>query len=318
VRFPAPANVFLYRAQIVLVCTALALVILSTAVGIVIVASGGASSVALVGAVLVLAFCAASLCGFVIGGILLRRGATLAMVQTEFLSLVSHELRTPMTSMRMFVEALRDDRLTDPAERERCLSVLHREMGRLEEMVGRLLELSHIETGARAFTMEPVVLHGVLERAVVTLDALELGASDHVTVEVDDGAGASSAVRGDPTALVNVFANLLSNAWKYGEGRPITIAVREPRDGMVETVVCDRGPGVPVEEQSTIFQAFHRGSSARESSVPGSGLGLALVQAIVSRHGGRVEVRCPAGGGTCFHVWLPLAATEEEARVVRS
>ena len=108
------------------------------------------------GGILVLAFCAMALTGYVIGTIFVTRGASLAAVQNEFLSSVSHELRTPLTSMRMFIDTLRDERVQDPAEKRRCLTIIEQEIGRLDGMVARLIELSKIEHRYAAFERHPV------------------------------------------------------------------------------------------------------------------------------------------------------------------
>lgn len=301
-RLRAPANVFLHRAQIILILTALVSTILTTPLGIILLVSGGSSSVALVVGILVLAFCASSLTGYILGSIFLLRGASLVRLQSEFLSSVSHELRTPMTAMRMFIEALLDERLTDPEERRSCLAILHREMVRLDGLVGTLIELSRLESGRHAFEQEVVDVGELVERSIAAFDAIQIGNQARLDVEVEP----DLRVIGDRAALTQVFVNLLSNAWKYtGKDKHITFFARPAGEREVELVVRDNGCGIPPSEQKRVFDKFVRGRAALESGTPGSGLGLPIVQGIAKAHNGRVELRPVPSGGACFHVFLP-------------
>ena len=209
-RVRAPANIYLHRAQVVVLLAAIVPTILTTPLAIILLASGGSSSVALVVGVLVLAFCASAISGYVLGSIFIRRGASLVDVQNEFLSSVSHELRTPMTSMRMFVEALQDDRFTDHEERHKCLGVLQREMVRLNDLVGRLIDLSRIETGQQPFELEQVAVQDIVDDAVAAFDAIRLNAEASVELELD--VQPDLEIVGDKAALTQVCVNLLANA----------------------------------------------------------------------------------------------------------
>ena len=304
-RFRTPANVHLHRAQVILILGALVPTILTTLLGIILLATGS-SSVTLVTGILVLAFCASSLIGYILGSIFLQRGALLARVQSDFLSAVSHELRTPMTSMRMFVEALQNDRLTDPEERAKCLKVLHREMGRLDDLVGRLIELSRIESGSQPFEMVPTSLQDVVDSAVAAFDAINLHENGELELDVTP----DLHVTGNRAALTQVLVNLLSNAWKYtGDEKKITLEVTAASDREVEIAVHDNGPGIPTEEQKKIFEKFERGTAAIEAGTAGSGLGLAVVEAIVGAHRGRVELKSSPREGSCFRVFIPRTKT---------
>ncbi len=302
-RIRAPANVFLHRAQVILILAALIPTILTTPVGIILLVTGGPDVVQIVAGVLVLAFAASSVTGFLIGGIFLRRGSALVRVQHDFLSAVSHELRTPMTSMRMFIEALLDERLTDPEQRAKCLRVLGQEVERLDGLVGRLIELSRLEADQEPFERIPVPVKDIVDQAVEAFGAVQLQDDTKLTVEVDDDLG----LVGDRGSLVQLLVNLLTNAWKYsGEDKEISLIARLTRDKKeVEFIVRDNGPGVPAHEQQKIFEKFSRGHAAVESGAAGSGLGLAIVKAIVRAHRGRVVLESSEGKGASFHVFLP-------------
>src|SRR5690606_32074127 len=137
-------------AQLILMLATLVPTLFMAALGIVLLAVGSGSVGFIIG-ILVLTFCTTSLTGYILGSIFVRRGASMARVQNDFLSGVSHELRTPLTSIRMFIETLRDERLTDPEDKQKCLTLLNQEVGRLEILVERLIELSRIESGKHHF-----------------------------------------------------------------------------------------------------------------------------------------------------------------------
>ncbi|MFO1076947.1 MAG: HAMP domain-containing sensor histidine kinase [Planctomycetota bacterium] len=307
----APANIYLRRAQLILLLVAVATTIVTTPVGIVLLASKGSYVVAVVSGVLVLAFCASSVAGYVLGSIFLRRSASLVDTQNQFLSAVSHELRTPITSMRMFLEALLDDRLADRAERDRCLTSLRTETMRLDDLVGRLIELSRVESGRQVFAREPVGADELVEAAMNAFAAIRLDTPADIAVRVEPGL----QILGDRAALVQVFVNLLSNAWKYGgEPRRIRFVVETAPGGRVAFQVDDNGPGIPREERSRVFGMFERGAAAVRAGAKGSGLGLAIVRAIVGNHRGRIELGRSPEGGCRFRVLFRRHHPKRETR----
>jgi two-component system, OmpR family, phosphate regulon sensor histidine kinase PhoR len=300
----SPTTVLLYRARLIFTATALLPTLLVAVTGIVFVAEGGSKSVAVVGGILVLALCATALVGYVVGTIFVTRGAGLAAVQNEFLASVSHEVRTPLTSLRMFVDTLREDRLTDPAEKQRCLSLMVQELGRLDALVGKLIELSKIESRHAAFERRPVAVGDIVNDAVAMFDAVRLSREVDLRVLVQPGL----TVQGDRAALAQAVGNLLGNAWKYtpNDGKRIEInAVAEAK--RVVIAVTDNGAGIPPVEQKRIFDKFQRGVGAVDSGVAGAGLGLAIARAIVRAHKGRVDVRSTVDRGSSFRITLPLA-----------
>ena len=299
-RFRSPTNIQLRRAQLVLILAAVVPTVLMTATGIILLVLGQ-GSVAIVAGTLVLAFCTSSLTGFLLGSIFVSRGASLARVQTDFLSSVSHEFRTPITSIRMFIETLRDGRVTDPEEQQRCLRIVGQEMERLDGLVSKLLDLSRMEAGRHPFVREPVQVSDLVKDAVNGLDAVRMGTPVNLDVEVHPGL----QVAGDRSALGQVFVNLLVNAWKYTPKENKCIAIRVyPQKRFVVFDIEDNGDGIPPTERQFIFDTFERGRSAIDSGTSGSGLGLAIVRAITRAHGG--DVHLVAGtGGACFRVRLP-------------
>jgi two-component system phosphate regulon sensor histidine kinase PhoR len=303
----SPTTRLLHRARLIFVLTALIPTVLMTAIGVVLLATGGSKSASLVGGILVLAFCAMALTGYTLGTIFVTRGAALAGVQNEFLSSVSHELRTPLTSIRMFIDTLREERVHDPIERQRCLTVINQELTRLDGMVGKLIELSKIESRHAAFERRTVAVTDIVNDALAAFETVRFGGEVALQVSV----APDLAVSGDRSALAQALGNLLNNAWKYTKAPEKRISINAEADvDHVFIAVTDNGAGVPRREQEAIFEKFRRGTAAMQSGTQGSGLGLAIVRAIVKAHHGKVDVRSEVDQGTRFRITLPRCRAE--------
>ena len=281
----SPTTIFLHRARLIFVLASLVPTVLMTAIGIILVGSGESKSLRIVTGILVLAFCAMALTGYLLGTYFVTRGANLAAVQNEFLSSVSHELRTPLTSILMFIDTLREDRVESPQERQRCLAIVHQELTRLDGLVGNLIQLSKIESRPAALERSPVRVDDVVGDALAAFEAMKLGGDAQVHFR------ASSPIRrrnGNRAALSQAVGNLLSNAWKFTKADDKKIDIRAQADlTTISISVSDNGSGIPRLERDAIFEKFERGQAAVDAGRPGSGLGLAIVRAVVEAHRGR-------------------------------
>jgi signal transduction histidine kinase len=223
-------------------------------------------------------------------------------VKSQFVSNINHELRTPLTVIQLHLGLLSHGR---PENRERYLATLNRETQRLQTLVEELLDLSQLDLGKTAVTFAPTDLNQLLGDLVI--DRGELAADKGLTLDFEPAADLPLALA-DPQLLFQVLTNLLANAVNYTPaGGAITL-----RTGIVETgeqtwltaSVVDTGPGIAEEEKPYLFERFHRGRSGRESGVAGTGLGLALSQEIMTRHGGNITVESTLGQGSTFTIWL--------------
>lgn len=231
-----------------------------------------------------------------------RRARTLLQAQGEFVAGVSHELRTPLSVIRSAAENLRDGVVATPEQAQRYGATLVEEGQRLSEMVEQLLEFAGADAPERARRRGPVPVPALLERA-----ARQAGLADEGIAVEWSLAAELPALWGEPGALQRVFANLLANARRHGEGRGVAVAARAEGRRVVITV-SDRGPGLGDAERGRLFEPFYRGRRAVDRQVPGSGLGLSVVRRSVEAHGGRIRAEDNPGGGAAFVVELPAAS----------
>jgi two-component system phosphate regulon sensor histidine kinase PhoR len=292
-----PATIQLRRAQLTLMLAVLIPTVLMTAIGIILVVLGD-DIPTLVSAVLILTFCTTGITGYILGSIFVGKGASLVRIQNDFLSSVSHELNTPLTSMNLLIESLRAGRL-GAEDTDKVIRLLTRETARLEQLVGRLLELTRLETGAHVFQREVVDVREIVDEAIAAFDATTVSRPTPITATVEPGL----TMVGDRATLVSALVNLLTNSWKYTEDDSKQIAVTASTEGRwIVLAVSDNGVGMSRAEQRLAFTRFERGKDAIDRRTPGVGIGLAFVRAIVRGHGGRIALESRPGHGTTMRL----------------
>jgi len=261
-------------------------------------------------------FYAATLC-LVIGVMLfgayllwrdVRREVRLAEMRSSFVSAVSHELKTPLTAIRMFAETLRMGRPADARARDEYLDTIVNESERLTRLLNNVLDFSKIEQGTKSYRRAP---HSLAEIVRFAARAMQYPLEQQrfvLRTEIDEN---MPPVHVDRDAIEQAILNLLSNAMKYsGDSRDIEMRLRS-EDGLAVIDVSDRGVGIEPAEQSRIFERFYRVSNADNARIPGTGLGLTVVQHIAGAHGGRVTVRSAPGEGSTFSLLLPSDTDQE-------
>ncbi len=224
-------------------------------------------------------------------------------LRAEFLAMVSHELRMPLTSVMgagaTLLNAAAD---LDPAEMRQFHRIIVDRAEHMRYLIGDLLDVARIETGALPVDPEPSELLPLVEEAGSRFRSAD--ARNPLEVELAEDL---SQVMADRRRIVQVLGNLLSNAAGYShEGSPITVSAR--RDGVhVAVSVADRGRGIPAELLPELFRKFSRASGeAAAPGVDGSGLGLAICKGIVEAHGGRIWAESDGPGlGARFTFTLP-------------
>jgi signal transduction histidine kinase len=217
--------------------------------------------------------------------------------QRQFVSDASHELRSPVTVIRAQLEVAlrRGDNVDWPVVAERVLA----EDDRLEQTITELLELARVDENG-----------DVTDFTEIDLDELVLEEVARVRgVGVDVSHVSAGRVLGRPQQLARVVHNLLDNARRHADNA-VAVSLEE-RDGVVELLVDDDGPGIAPEDRERVFERFTRLDEGRARDAGGMGLGLALVKATVERHGGTVTIDEAPLGGARFAIRLPAALAGE-------
>lgn len=228
----------------------------------------------------------------------------LEIIRRDFVANVSHELKTPITSVKGFLETLRDGAIDDPANAARFLEIAIKHTDRLNEIIEDLLRLSRIERdterGEVPILLQPVepVIESVLKACS------ERAENKGITIDVTMSDGLVARI--NPTLVEQAIINLVDNAIKFSE--PDTIVGIEcfRRDQDVVIRVRDHGCGIPKEHLGRIFERFYRVDKVRSPKVAGSGLGLSIVRHIVKAHNGAIAVESSVGYGSTFSISVPL------------
>jgi two-component system phosphate regulon sensor histidine kinase PhoR len=224
-------------------------------------------------------------------------------MRRDFVANASHELRTPLTSIRGFVEALEDGAKDEPGTAERFLGKIRTHADRMASLVEDLLELSRLESSARA--PEPDETRPADVAADVVASFAEQAARKPLTLR-HEPLGAVTVVT-DRERLRRILENLVDNAVKYtpAGGHVVVRSFSEP-DGSARVEVRDDGPGIGPEHRERIFERFYRVDKARSRELGGTGLGLSIVRHLAESIGAIVSVESEPGRGATFTVELPL------------
>jgi signal transduction histidine kinase len=218
----------------------------------------------------------------------------------DFLAVASHELKTPLTTFQLNLSAI-ERGLSEISQHNvgDRLEVARRSVRRLARLIETLLDVSQLTTGRLQLAFERVDLAALVGEVIVDAEeeARRMGTPLNARLE------APLAGSFDPVRMAQVVHHLLSNALKFGQGRPVEITLRSQGNTGVLTIV-DHGIGIPPSDRARIFERFERAVSARNYG--GLGLGLWVTRQIVEAHQGTIHVEDTPGGGATFHIRLPL------------
>jgi signal transduction histidine kinase len=228
-------------------------------------------------------------------------------MRDEFMSMVSHELRTPLSVMTLDA-VMRQEKLNkgdlayfSPARLQSMVGRDGRQLRSMTRLIDDMLDISRIQHGKLSIRPRRTDLAELTRNTVADFDAhygnvpLHVEAAEGVVGDWDD------------SRIGQVLVNLLSNALRYGEGKPVQVNVGRTAEGKALLAVTDQGAGIALQDQQRIFEQFERGDAARNS--PGMGLGLFISRYFVQAHGGSLTVKSAPGAGARFEVLLPMAPT---------
>jgi PAS domain S-box-containing protein len=241
--------------------------------------------------------------------LLLRKAQEEVRERDEFLSIASHELRTPVAALQLQVQLLQraaERSLASlPTTLEGKLEALERQTRRIAVLVGELLDVSRMRLGRLELAPEEGDLADIARDALAhARQELERSGS-RMLLDLVPTPG-----RYDRSRIEQVVTNLLTNAVKFGQGKPVTVQVA-PDGPRARLRVVDRGIGISADDQARVFERFERAVPSQHFG--GLGLGLYIARQIVEAHGGEIRVESAPGAGTTFTVLLP-----RDGRVARA
>lgn len=228
----------------------------------------------------------------------------LEKIKKDFAANVSHELKTPLTSIKGFLETLKDSE-KDP-EKTKYLDIILRNTDRLIGIVKDLLTLSEIEAGGSLKVIEKVPIPIIIDRTVKLYEKKIASKGLKLNLELDENLPIIDA---DPFQLEQVFINLIDNAVKYTEKGSITIKAY-PAGEYLKIEFSDTGIGISEKDIPRLFERFYVADKSRSRSLGGTGLGLSIVKHIVQLHRGQIDIQSGIGSGTRFIVTLPVKLKE--------
>ena len=225
-------------------------------------------------------------------------------LRTALLSSLSHDMRTPLGAITGAASSLLEDAgALGDAQRRELLKAILDESQRMNRLIGNLLDMIRVETGALEVQRDWQPLEEIVGVALIRLEERLKGHPVEVKLPPD-----LPLLEVDGLLMEQVFVNLLENAAKYTPaGTPVAITAAA-RDGVVEVTVADRGPGLPPGEADKVFDKFYRVPvGVNGAATGGVGLGLTICRGIITAHGGRIWAENRPGGGALFRFTIPLA-----------
>ena len=231
-------------------------------------------------------------------------------LKSEFVSIVSHELRTPLTSIRGAIGLLVGGVAgTLPPKAHELLSIAESNSDRLIRLIGDVLDLDKIESGAMLLERSSVPIGDLVASTLASLESVAGAAGVKLRADVEP-----AVIHADADRVVQVLTNLIANAIKFSPvGETIDVRVRSFGSERLRFEVTDRGPGIANVHLEHVFERFQQVDSGDSRPKGGTGLGLAIAKAIVEQHGGRIGVDSELGRGSTFYFVLPRVPSSPSA-----
>ncbi|WP_444996937.1 CHASE domain-containing protein [Aliikangiella sp. IMCC44359] len=226
-------------------------------------------------------------------------------MKDEFISTVSHELRTPLTSIKGSLGLVVGGAFNgDDKKIQDVLKISYENSERLESLINELLDINKIHSTDMSIKMLPINVKELMDKALLS----NQGFADkyNVFLQLNVSINNDIKVMGDESRLMQVLANLFSNAIKYSDKGSMVNITLEQVDDEVKFSIQDKGVGIPMEFQQRVFEKFTQADSSDTRRVGGTGLGLAITKSIIEKHNGRIDFISHPGKGTEFYFYLKI------------
>ncbi len=228
----------------------------------------------------------------------------LETLRKDFIANVSHELKTPVTTIKGFIETLKDGAINNPEEANRFLSIISKHTSRLDLIIEDLLSLSRLEQPGNKVedNFEKLNLSELLENVAHLCES----SASAKNLKIQLNCNENLFIKGDSSLFEQAILNLLDNAVKYSDnGKSINISAYDNKTNIVIEIE-DQGYGIAKEHLDRIFERFYRVDKARSRKVGGTGLGLSIAKHIINVHNGSINVVSEIEKGSTFSISLPI------------
>ena len=238
----------------------------------------------------------------------IRKQRHIEAIRQEFLHTMIHELKRPISTLKMCVSFMGNERMMQDGEsKQRILASSHNELDNLTSYFSKLRDITFNDSTEIPLVKSCFALRGLMEECI---SKQNIPSDKEVRMEIvaeDD-----LEIRADRMHLANIVCNLLENAIKYSrEAVTIRIDYRMCEDGKVQISVADNGIGIAKADQRYVFDKFYRSESAKDKAIPGIGIGLSYVKLLVEAHGGNISFDSTEGEGTTFTIVIPQRDGED-------
>ena len=232
----------------------------------------------------------------------IRKQRHIEAIRQEFLHTMIHELKRPISTLKMCVSFMGNERMMQDAEsKQHILSSSHHELDNLTSYFSKLRDITLSDATEIPLVKSDFSLRELIEEC---RDKQNIPAGKDVKMEIVGDSNLK--IRADRMHLANIVCNLLENAVKYSvEAVTIRIDYRMCEDGMLQITVADNGFGIVKADQRYVFDKFYRSETVKDKSIPGIGLGLSYVKLLVEAHGGTITFESTEGQGTTFTIIIP-------------
>ena len=239
------------------------------------------------------------------GGIIYLQDITnlkkLEQIRTEFVSNVTHELKTPLTSIKGYIETLKNGAINDKKVATNFLEIIDIESERLNNLITDILELSEIENAQKDIDKKNHPLQPIVEDVFSIVQGVAKKKDVSLDIEIED----DLVIFANPKRMKQMLTNLVNNAIKYNKSNGSVLVKAFRHEGKVVVIVKDNGIGISEEHIPRIFERFYRVDQGRSRSIGGTGLGLSIVKHIVNLYNGNIKVLSEPEKGSEFIIQLP-------------